>query len=624
MKHPELLIFGIDGASPGYIKEAVARGELPGFARLMKRGIFFDDCMPAFPSITPTCWSAISCGAVPSVTGALCHQVHLDGTNPTDYVTPYHSSNVYAERFWEAAARIGKKSLIIDVPSSGPSKCDGVMQVKGGITITADACPAETYISGIPQQFFTNEDEGQKTVDSVKSRAGGAWKNIEGKSDYTKISDSVYCFYAVYNDKRYRPDETEKHSWTVITEEDGVRVGTNETDAKGAPLLREFEWSEVITRRLLTDNGERVPFHFRARLDRYDKATKTFTVFISGCENLYRDITPLSLAKEIAELPEISAIDYSSIYADPCITDKFFDGARQSLRWNEMVISHCVKKYEPDIIFDFSGNIDTLNHRFRSAYEKVLINYEGEHECARDAMQKGYETMDEHICWLLDNVADDNTTILLVSDHGSVGRSEATNPWSMLEKAGLMIYAENSEDRHWKNPYIDWSKTRAYPVGSCYINVNLKGREPCGIVEQCDYEKTITEIIRALQNYGYSEDGKSPSLAFAVEKEQAGFIGHGGKNCGDVVYGLVGGRVGGFIGGVHSQQIPSARSKTGDIRSLCLISGPQFKKGYILSRPTDLTDIAPTICYALSYPQPKDATGGVVFQAFENQEYRKK
>ena len=54
VKHPELLIFGIDGASPAYIKQAVARGELPGFARLMKRGMFFDDCMPAFPSITPT------------------------------------------------------------------------------------------------------------------------------------------------------------------------------------------------------------------------------------------------------------------------------------------------------------------------------------------------------------------------------------------------------------------------------------------------------------------------------------------------------------------------------------------------------------------------------------------
>lgn len=624
VKHPELLIFGIDGASPAYIKDAVARGELPGFARLMKRGIFFDDCMPAFPSITPTCWSAISCGAVPSVTGALCHQVHIDGTNPTDYVTPYHSSHIHAERFWEAAARIGKKSLIIDVPSSGPAKCVGVLQVKGGVTITADACPAETYISGIPQQFFTNAGEGAKIVDSLKKRAGGAWESIEGKNTFTKISDTTYLFTAVYNDPRYRSDETEKHSWCIIAENDGVRIGTDENNAMNSPLIHEYEWSDVITRRLLTDNGERVPFHFRARLDRFDKSTKTFTLFITGCENLCRDITPISLAREIAEIPETYAIDYSSIYKDPCITDKFFDGVRQSSRWHQAVISHCMENYQPDIIFDFSGNIDTLNHRFRSAYEKVLINYDGEYECAKDAMQKGYEAIDEHICWLLDNVADDSTTILLVSDHGSIGRSEATNPWSMLEKAGLMVYKDNNSDRHWKNPHIDWTKTRAYPIGSCYINVNLKGREPCGAVDECDYVKTVTEIIRALQTYGYSKDGGVPSLAFAVEKKQAGFIGHGGKNCGDVVYGLAGGTVGGFIGGVHSQQIPSARSETGDIRSLCLISGPEFKKGAILSRPSDLTDIAPTVCYALSYPQPRDATGGIIFQAFEKQDCYKK
>ena len=107
------------------------------------------------------------------------------------------------------------------------------------------------------------------------------------------------------------------------------------------------------------------------------------------------------------------------------------------------------------------------------------------------------------------------------------------------------------------------------------------------------------------------------SLAFAVEKDQAGFIGHGGKNCGDVVYGLAGCTMGGAIGGVHSQQIPSARSKTGDIRSLCLFSGPNIRKNVSLSRPADLTDLAPTLCYAMGYPQPKDATGGIIFQIFE-------
>ena len=120
-----------------------------------------------------------------------------------------------------------------------------------------------------------------------------------------------------------------------------------------------------------------------------------------------------------------------------------------------------------------------------------------------------------------------------------------------------------------------------------------------------------------MYKYGFSDDGKIPVVAFAVHKDQAGFIGHGGPDCADVVYGLTGSRVGG-VSEVHEEQIPSARSKTGDIRSLCIISGPKFKENEELNRPTDLTDIAPTLCYALDYPQPKDATGGVVFQAFKD------
>ena len=49
------------------------------------------------------------------------------------------------------------------------------------------------------------------------------------------------------------------------------------------------------------------------------------------------------------------------------------------------------------------------------------------------------------------------------------------------------------------------------------------------------------------------------------------------------------------------------------------MAGKGFKKDHILTRPTDITDIAPTLCYAAGYSQPEDATGGVVFAAFEKE-----
>ena len=124
MKKPELLIIGIDGAMPQYVKNAVAEGKLPTFARLMKKSVFFNDCMTVFPSISPTCWTAIHTGAPPMVSGAACQTVHVPGTHPSEFITPYSALNIRAERFWEAAARKGKRSLIMDALSAGPARSD--------------------------------------------------------------------------------------------------------------------------------------------------------------------------------------------------------------------------------------------------------------------------------------------------------------------------------------------------------------------------------------------------------------------------------------------------------------------------------------------------------------------
>ena len=621
MKKPDLLIFGIDGASPAYIKQAVSEGRLPNFKRLMEKGVFLEDCMTAFPSITPTCWSAICTGAPASVNGALCHEVHKPGTHPEQLYTPYSSDLIRAERFWEAAAKIGKTALLFDVPCSGPAKCGGILQIRGGVSISADLSPEKAYTSGIPQQVFRNDGE-MVVVDTLKALAGGAWNSVFGKNKFVCLDENTFVFHPIYTSSNYNPKEVESHIWVIIREKDGIRVGVDEKSAHTAPLLRLGQWTDVITRQLMTEDGERIPFHFRARLDAYDTETGIFTVFVTGAENPLKEITPLSLARELAEIPEVTrSIDHASIYNPPYAADKYIEGEGFEIQWNQQVLKHCLNKYQPDIVFDYDGSIDSLNHRYRCAYEgyeNVWFKCEGEKEIAEKAYRLGYDLMDAHLGWLLEHAADENTTVMVVSDHGAVGYNERVRPWDIMVAEGLVVYKEGVDPLTANGNGVDWTKTKVYPVGSCYVNVNLKGREPTGIVDPADYDKTVAEIITALQKHERSRDGSTIALAFAVEKRSAGFVGVGGENCGDVVYGITGSRMGGFIGGVHSQQIPSARSDKGDIRSLCIFSGPGIQKNVTLSRPANLTDLAPTLCYAVDYPQPKDATGGVIFQIFEN------
>ena len=615
MKKPELIIFGIDGAMPGYVKEQVKKGKLPGFARVIEKGAFFEDMMTVFPSITPTCWSAISCGAVPKVTGALCHQIHVPGTHPLQYLTPYSSKNVKAERFWEAAARQGKRALIIDVPSSGPAKCDGVMQICGGTTYSPDRCPSETEIFGVPSQLFTNKNG--TVISGVRKTRAGTYEDISHEGDHSSQNDGAYRFTPVYSDKRYNETGVEPHEWWIVTDGNGVRIGTDPTDAKKRSVILPGQWTDVFTRRLMTSEGKRVPFQFRARLDDFDEKTEQFSVFVTAAKNFYKEISPKELATELAEIPEVLPPDYSALTSKNRSLDKFFESESFEYAWHKKAILHCTEKYSPDIIFDYVGSTDTVNHIFRCVYEGYDDESGTTYAEAEEAFERVYKSADEHISWLLDNVADENTCFAIVSDHGSVGYDDHFEPWTFLRDEGLLTFKGEPSGSRWKSE-IDWSRTKAYPVGSCYINVNLKGREPEGTVEPQDHEKAVSEILTVLSTRAHTYNGKPFNLAFAVPGDQAGFVGHGGENCGDVVYGIIGSNVGGYIGGVHSHQIPSAKSKTGDIRSICLMSGPKIKQGYTVSRPADLTDIAPTLCYALGYPQPRDATGGIIFSVLKD------
>ena len=80
---------------------------------------------------------------------------------------------------------------------------------------------------------------------------------------------------------------------------------------------------------------------------------------------------------------------------------------------------------------------------------------------------------------LLNRVVDENTTIVYVSDHGAIPCWRVFNIVKPLVDAGLMVYKK--EGKRYK---IDWSKTQVFPyMEPTYIWVNLKGRDPQGIVE---------------------------------------------------------------------------------------------------------------------------------------------
>jgi Type I phosphodiesterase / nucleotide pyrophosphatase len=61
----KLLLVVIDAMKPAMLERAVAAGRAPALARLMQEGEWIDDCVAAFPSVTPVCAATIATGAAP-------------------------------------------------------------------------------------------------------------------------------------------------------------------------------------------------------------------------------------------------------------------------------------------------------------------------------------------------------------------------------------------------------------------------------------------------------------------------------------------------------------------------------------------------------------------------------
>jgi predicted AlkP superfamily phosphohydrolase/phosphomutase len=159
---------------------------------------------------------------------------------------------------------------------------------------------------------------------------------------------------------------------------------------------------------------------------------------------------------------------------------------------------------------------------------------------------------------------------------------------------------------------IDWSQSKAAPQRAVHVYVNLKGRDPQGIVEPEDYENVRQEIIDAYLAYIDPETGKRP-FAMALRREDARPFGCYGDGVGDVIYAIYP-----WFGGQHGNHLPTAEWGIGTLKGLLVMNGPDFKAGDTLTRTAWITDVVPTICHIMDLPMPDGAEGAILYQALKD------
>ncbi len=64
-KRKKLVLVVIDALKPAMLERAIATGRAPALARIREEGVYVDDCVAAFPSVTPVCAATITTGVGP-------------------------------------------------------------------------------------------------------------------------------------------------------------------------------------------------------------------------------------------------------------------------------------------------------------------------------------------------------------------------------------------------------------------------------------------------------------------------------------------------------------------------------------------------------------------------------
>ena len=312
--------------------------------------------------------------------------------------------------------------------------------------------------------------------------------------------------------------------------------------------------------------------------------------------------------------------------------DTLLEVHEQYSKWMaDAIVTLLGGKYEWDAFFMHYHPTDWIYHIVMTEMEEALTPDKELRDRAWDAHLKVYQYADRMLAQILEVLGDD-TLIILVGDHGAVADGPPFNPYDALAPAGLIVFEEQERAsaagkavrmQRMYGPMAravipDPTKSKAIPMNSLYVYINLKGRNPDGIVEPEDYEKVQREIIDALYTYVDPETGKRP-IALALSKQDARILGLYGDHIGDVVYAVYP-----DFGGQHGNILPTAEWGIGSLKGLLTFTGPGTKKNYRLERTSGLEDIVPTICYMMDWPVPGQTEGKVLYQVFEDANFKMK
>lgn len=192
-------------------------------------------------------------------------------------------------------------------------------------------------------------------------------------------------------------------------------------------------------------------------------------------------------------------------------TQTFLEDIEFTHGWRKKLLEAALERDDWRVLMNVESTPDRVQHmmyryfdrehpKFVQAEADKRITWFGRDITYADAIPQIYRQMDQLIGEVLEKEVKPGDTLIVCADHGfqSFRRQFQVNNW--LAQEGYLVLRDGLTSADWDLlGYVDWEKTKAYSLGLGGIYINLKGREPGGIVEKEQMSALLDEIARKLE-----------------------------------------------------------------------------------------------------------------------------
>jgi predicted AlkP superfamily phosphohydrolase/phosphomutase len=374
---------------------------------------------------------------------------------------------------------------------------------------------------------------------------------------------------------------------------------------------------------------------------------------------------PLSVAGELDRVADKYQIHITESYSKNR-EERFLKHLNEVTSKQKKAMDFLLRRDEWDLFVAVFQGIDVLQHELWHTYDRQHFRHGKHEEQYSDEIPRFYEFMDGVLGELMEWCDKQGSVLIVMSDHGAGPLKKLLYVNNFLMKKGFLKLKGSTMTRFkhllfrlgiapmtfyhilllvglgrlkhktrfgqgssWLKKFflsfedVDWSASKAYAIGSTagQVYVNLKGREPEGIIESGkEYEAVREDIISELRALVDRETGET-IIEDIYTKEEL-YSGPHAVTAPDIVFlpkGLEIVAFGEYEFASH-RMLDYSHGLSGSHRmdGVLMMQGMGLRKGIKIVN-ANIMDIAPTVLYLLGLSVTKDMDGAVLKDAIPDE-----